>query len=95
VRTQYNPLLKAVCGGPTLPLAQLANVVLEGSPSPRLDRGMNDRIRALAHKYGAQVIDTFLPFYLNADAFVSADCVHPNDAGYAVILNAAIFAYAP
>lgn len=45
VRTQYNSLLKAACGGPTLPLAQLANAVLEGSPSPRLDRGMNDRIR--------------------------------------------------
>ena len=95
VRTQYNPLLKAACGGPTLPLAQLANAVLEGSPSPRLDRGMNDRLRELAHKYGAKVIDTFLPFYLNPDALVAADCVHPNDAGYSVILNAAIFAYAP
>jgi len=95
VRTQYNPLLKAACGGPTLPLAQLANAVLEGSPSPRLDRGMNDRIRELAHKYGAKVIDTFLPFYVNADALVAADCVHPNDAGHAVIRDAAIFAYAP
>lgn len=95
VRTQYNPLLKAACGGPTFPLAQLANAVLEGSPSPRLDRGMNDRIRELAHKYGAKVIDPFLPFFLNPDALVAADCVHPNDAGYTVILNAAIFAYAP
>jgi len=95
VRTQYNPLLKAACGGPTLPLAQLANAVLEGSPSPRLDRGMNDRIRELAHKYDAKVIDIFLPFYLNADALVAADCVHPNDVGHAVIRDAAIFAYAP
>ncbi len=95
VRTQYNPLLKLACGGPTHPLAQLANAALEGSPSPRLDRGMNDRIRELAHKYGAKVIDTFLPFYLNADALVAADCVHPNDAGHAVIVDAAIFAYAP
>ena len=95
VRTQYNPLLKAACGGPTLPLAQLANAVLEGSPSPRLERGMNDRIRELAHKHGAKVIDTFLPIYLNPDALIAADCVHPNDAGHTAILNAAIFAYAP
>src|SRR5262245_26427431 len=95
VRTQYNSLLKAACGGPTLPLAQLANAVLEGSPSPRLDRGMNDRIRELAHKYGAMVIDTFLPIYLNPDALIAADCVHSNDAGHTAILNAAIFAYAP
>jgi lysophospholipase L1-like esterase len=95
VRTQYNPLLKTACGGPTLPLAQLANAVLEGSPSPRLERGMNDRLRELAHKHGAKVIDTFLPFYLYPEALVSDDCVHPNDAGYAVILNAAIYAYAP
>lgn len=95
VRTQYNPLLKTACGGPTFPLAQLANAVLEGSPSPRLDRGMNARLRELAHKYHAKVIDTFLPFYLNADALVADDCVHPNDAGHAVIRDVAIFAYAP
>jgi lysophospholipase L1-like esterase len=95
VRTQYNPLMKTACGGPTFPLTQLANAVLEGSPSPRLDRGMNDRLRELAHKYNAKVIDTFLPFYLNADTLVAADCVHPNDAGHAVIRDAAIYAYAP
>lgn len=95
VRTQYNPLLRATCGGPTLPLAQLANAVLEGSPSPRLERGMNARLRELAHKYRAKVIDTFVPFYLNPDALIADDCVHPNDAGYAVILAAAKYAYAP
>ena len=95
VRTQYNPLLKAACGGPTLPLAQLANAVLEGSPSLRLERGMNDRLRELAHKHGAKVIDTFVPFYLNPDTLIADDCVHPNDAGYAVIRDAAIYAYAP
>lgn len=95
VRTQYNPLLKTTCGGPSLPLAQLANAALEGSPSPRLERGMNDRIRELAHKYGAKVIDTFLPFYLNPDALIADDCIHPNDAGHTVILTAAKYAYAP
>lgn len=95
VRTQYNPLLKTACGGPNFPLAQLANAVLEGSPSPRLERGMNSRLRELAHKYRAKVIDTFLPFYLNPDALIADDCVHPNDAGYAVIRDAAIYAYAP
>lgn len=95
VRTQYNPLLKTACGGPTLPLAQLANAVLEGSPSPRLERGMNDRLRELAHKHGAKVIDIFVPFYLYPDALIADDCVHPNDAGYAAILAAAKYAYAP
>jgi lysophospholipase L1-like esterase len=95
VRTQYNPLLKAACGGPTLPLAQLANAVLEGSPSPRLVRGMNARLRELAHKHGAKVIDIFVPFYLYPDALIGDDCVHPNDAGYAAILAAAKYAYAP
>jgi hypothetical protein len=41
------------------------------------------------------VIDTFLPIYLNPDALIADDCVHPNDAGHSAILNAAIFAYAP
>lgn len=93
VRTQYNPLLKAACGGPSLPLAQLANAVLEGSPSPRLERGMNIRLRELAHKYGAKVIDTFVPFLLNAEKYISTDCVHPNDDGHAAIFEAAKYAH--
>ena len=93
VRTQYNSLLKTACGGPAFPLAQLANAVLEGSPSPLLQRGMNTRLRELAKKHRAKVIDTFIPFYLNPDQLIADDCVHPNDAGHSVILKVAKYAY--
>ena len=92
VRTQYNALLKSTCGGPALPLAQLANAVLEGSPSIHLARGLNTRIRELALKYQAKVIDTFLLFYLNADDYIAADCAHPTDQGHYAIFTAAKFA---
>lgn len=95
VRTQYNPLLKSACGGPTHPQAQLANVVLEGGVPPLLVRGLNDRLRDLAAKHGAKVVEIFLAFALNADALIVGppDCVHPNDDGHAVIRDAAVAAF--
>lgn len=93
VRTQYNALLKLACGGPTLPLAQLANAVLEGTPSRLLIRGLNTRLREIAAKYQARVIETFLPFYLQPDLYIADDCTHPNDAGHAAIFEAAKFAH--
>lgn len=92
LRTQYNPLLRTSCGGPTDPQAQLANLVLEGG-APFLVGGLNDRIRDVAARYGAKVIEIFLPFYLNPDDLVADDCIHPNDAGHAVIQNAAAIAF--
>lgn len=93
VRTQYNALLKRPCGGPDSPLARLANAVLEGSPSPRLVKGLNTRLRELAQRYQAKVIDTFLPFYLNPDEYIADDCTHPTDKGHFAIFTAAQFAY--
>jgi lysophospholipase L1-like esterase len=93
VRTQYNALLKSTCGGPGLPLAQLASAVLEGSPSVRLERGLNTRIRELAAKYQAKVIDIFVPFYLHPDDYIAADCAHPTDQGHYAIFTAATFAH--
>ena len=61
--------------------------MLEGVPGTVLDEGLNDRIRAIADKYGAQVVDLYIPFRFNADAFVAADCIHPSGAGYNVILS--------
>lgn len=93
VRTQYNPLLRDICGGPSHPLAHLANVVLEGGADPFLVRGLNDRIRDLAAKHGARVAEIFLPFYLYPDTLISDDCVHPSDAGHKVIGDAFILPF--
>lgn len=92
LRTQYNPLLRTSCGGPTDSQAQLASLVLEGG-APFLVRGLNDRIRDVAARYGAKVIEIYMPFALNADDLVADDCIHPNDAGHAVIQNAAVIAF--
>jgi len=52
-----------------------------------LDRGLNDRIRTVAARYDAQVVDLFPTFAVFANQLVSADCVHPNGAGYQAILD--------
>jgi lysophospholipase L1-like esterase len=86
MRTQYNALAKTGCA-PTPDAAALGNAVLEGVPGTVLDEGLNDRIRAIAAKYDAQVVDLFIPFAINPNAFVANDCIHPSGAGYDVILS--------
>jgi lysophospholipase L1-like esterase len=94
LRTEHNPFLKATCGGPAGGLAQLANLVLEGSDNvPFLASGLNDRIRDVATRYNAKVIEVFSLFASNPDGLVADDCIHPNDAGHAVICEAAVFAF--
>jgi lysophospholipase L1-like esterase len=83
MRTQYNALLRPGCA--TAEIANLGSATLEGLPGTILDRGLNDRIRAVAQLYGAQVVDVFFPFALNAGALVSPDCIHPSGAGYQAI----------
>ena len=83
MRTQYNAIAKSGCQPPAA--VALGDAVLEGVPGTVLDEGLNDRIRAIAAKYDAQVVDLFVPFRINPDAFVAADCVHPSAAGYAII----------
>lgn len=85
MRTQYNAIAKSGCQPPAA--VALGNAVLEGVPGTVLDEGLNDRIRAIAAKYGAQVVDLFFPFASNPDAFVAADCIHPSAAGYALIVS--------
>jgi lysophospholipase L1-like esterase len=85
MRTQYNAIAKSGCAPPAA--VALGNGVLEGVPGTVLDEGLNDRIRTIAAKYGAQVVDLFVPFAINPDAFVAADCIHPSGAGYDVILS--------
>jgi lysophospholipase L1-like esterase len=94
LRTEHNPFLKDSCGGPTAGLTQLANLVLEGSDKmPLLASGLNDRIRAVAARYNAKVIEVFDLFAANPNGLIADDCTHPNDAGHAVIYSAAVFAF--
>ena len=85
MRTQYNAIARSGCQPPAA--VALGDVVLEGLPGTVLDEGLNDRIRAIAAKYSAQVVDLYIPFRINPDAFVAADCVHPSGAGYSIILS--------
>lgn len=94
VRTQYNPLWKDACGGLADPQAQLAHLVLEGE-APLLARGLNDRIHDVAQKHGAKVADIYLAFFVGRNTLIDDDCIHPNDAGYAVIRDAFILAFDP
>ena len=58
-------------------------------------RGLNPRLRDLAAKYDANVVDIFAPFFVLPNALIAADCIHPNDTGYAVILGIATSAFGP
>jgi lysophospholipase L1-like esterase len=80
MRTQYNALLRPGCA--STEVAALASVTLEGLDGTVLDRGLNDRIRSVAEKYEAQVVELFLPFVVNASTFVANDCIHPSGAGH-------------
>jgi lysophospholipase L1-like esterase len=91
MRTQYNALARSGCAAPEV--VALGNITLEGLPGSLLERGLNDRIRSIAAKYGAQVFDLFGPLTFNANTLVSSDCVHPNGAGYQVILALAEAAF--
>jgi lysophospholipase L1-like esterase len=91
MRTQYNALLRTGCQTPANTL--LGTVVLEGAPGTVLDRGLNTRIRSLAQKYDASVIDLFLPFAANANTFIAADCIHPSGLGYQAIAALAAQAF--
>jgi lysophospholipase L1-like esterase len=93
LRTEHNPFLKATCGGPAGGLTQLANLVLEGSDNPLLASGLNDRIRDVATRYNANVIEVFSLFASNPNGLVAEDCIHPNDAGHAVIFAQAVSAF--
>ncbi len=90
IRTQYNALLKTGCDPDER--AALASIAMEGLPDSHLDQGLNDRLRAIAARYDAEVIELFLPFAQNPDGLIAADCLHPNDAGHALIAQLAIAA---
>jgi hypothetical protein len=73
--------------------ADLGTAALEGLPGTLLDKGLNDRLRTIAAKHRAKVVEIFGPFFLDPSGLIADDCIHPNDAGHAVILQAAIAAF--
>ena len=91
MRTQYNSFLRTGCAPPEV--IALTHITLEGDPNTVIDRGLNDRIRLVAQKYRASLIDLYLPFAAMANALVSADCIHPNGAGHQAIAAFALAAY--
>jgi lysophospholipase L1-like esterase len=96
MRTQYNGLRRGGCTPPVSPDAVLlADVTLEGAPGTILERGLNDRIRAVAARYDARVVELFGVFAAFAGTLVSDDCVHPNGLGYQVIAQRTWEAIAP
>ncbi|MEZ4867601.1 MAG: SGNH/GDSL hydrolase family protein [Caldilineaceae bacterium] len=88
MRTQYNSLAKL--DYPILERIRLADIALEGLPDSPLEEGLNDRLRAIADRYDAKVVDLYLPFRADPDALIADDFIHPNDAGHAQILELAI-----
>jgi hypothetical protein len=91
VRTEYNPLHRKDCAPSDR--VELADFALEGAPGTLLASGLNDRLRAVAAKHGAKVVDVFGRFFSAPDALIGADCTHPTEAGYAVSLAAFIAAF--
>jgi lysophospholipase L1-like esterase len=86
MRTQYNPLRRTACAPPEQ--VQLGDAALEGAEGTILTRGLNDRIRTVAARRGADVVELFTAFAADPDGLIAEDCVHPNGAGYDVILEA-------
>ena len=93
VTTQYNPMLKSACDPTGGQIGQLGNAVFEGMPNTPLARGFNDIVRDVAATYDAAVVDTFYPLAADPEHLINDDCIHPNDAGYFVILQQFIDAW--
>lgn len=88
IRTQYNSLAKL--DYPIMERIRLADIALEGLPDSPLEEGLNNRLRAIAERYDARVVDLYLPFRAAPDTLIAEDFIHPNDAGHTAILEIAI-----
>jgi lysophospholipase L1-like esterase len=91
MRTQYNGLLRSGCATPEQQL--IGFITLEGAPGTVLDRGLNTRIRSIAQKYDADVIDLIVPFAVFPDLLITSDCAHPTTLGHQLIAQLAAQAF--
>jgi lysophospholipase L1-like esterase len=82
VMAYYNPLLHPDCRYHEQ--APLADQVLEGGEALGLDGGLNDRIREIAARHDAVVVETH---GLLEAKHLREDCLHPNDAGHAILAD--------
>jgi lysophospholipase L1-like esterase len=87
--TLYNPLNGLGERG------RIADLALEGMPGTRFEEGMNDIMRRVADAHGVTVVDLYPPFQEDTRALISADFIHPNDAGYRAMAAAALEAFTP
>lgn len=103
IRTQFNSLARTLCADPGL--VSLAAAVLEGIPGTRLEQGLNDRLRGIAHKHNAILVALYngvepppLPFDSDINNLIhlflngNPDCIHPTDAGHNAIFTQALAA---
>ncbi len=86
--TYYNSLVNPGC--PFSPLAQLADIVLEGGIPVLVPIGLNDLIRSIAADHDALVADLVpggvFPALLGPSQ-IQPDCLHANDDGYEIIAD--------
>jgi lysophospholipase L1-like esterase len=84
IGTYDNPI--AACNLAAVPGAvQLADVVLEGGPS--VPQGLHDVMREVAARYDVRVAEVFGDL-APGDWVGGADCLHPEDSGYAKVTDA-------
>lgn len=88
IRTQYNSLAKL--DYPILERIRLADIALEGLPNSPLEAGLNNRLRTIADRYDAKLVDLYPPFRAAPNTLIADDFIHPNDAGHAEILGLAL-----
>ena len=83
--TLYNPF------SGFLPVqSEIAALSLEGIADSQFPNGLNDIIRKHAGQRDLPVVELYEPFENRARELISADLIHPNDAGYRVMAEAVI-----
>ena len=87
--TLYNPF-----SGRIPIFAELGDFSLEGKEGTPVEEGLNDIIREEAQARDVILVDLYPLFQDRAQQLVSADLIHPNDAGYALIAGVIIEALA-
>lgn len=60
---------------------------LEGVPNSTIPNGLNDRIRDLANRYDAEVVELGKVLLPANGGTIARDCIHPTASGYKLIYN--------